>query len=383
MQTLVDFRSTPISPVPARLCACGCGKSVPPPKQKWYSDKCRWVADEDARKVLSTLSHHHEIGTATSEKMLALIPLLETRSSARSAREEQAFEQLDKLDLLILSQGLSEAEVRSEVRLIAGAFRLDFLALRPANIGEMLQYGRTIEILRDVGVSAQAGISEIRQYGWEAILIYKQLKQFPALVRALMAYGNPCRLAHEERTTRKMMRMARHIAEQKCNLNEPNVPTLLHGTLVWNLRYFGHDWERNEQIEVCELIEDLAQDLGTPSILLQTYRELAAFHCNEGQLEKSLEYCKQMEYVLNANTFPTYGRSSLLRPKIEILKRLGRRDEMVAVIEEYRKLYDSDRHLYHREQLKKWKKQLRLGFDLPEAQFATGVLAYTPRWEMN
>lgn len=379
MQALGALR--PQETLPSRPRCVVCGRPLRPGKRKFCSPECRFRADQNARQALSRrLSRHCETLNPTSLEMVSLAAKIKGRQTGKGAREEETAQELAATDALILKDGLSEGMIRAEIWLRASVIRLDFLTARPTSRGEFIEYARALEVLRDIGIGAHGSVSRIRRYGWEAIQIYRELKEYPALVRALIAYGNPGRLIGDLRTAHKVVRAAEHIVKEKCDLGDRNVLAIRHNTMTWSLRYFGQDWDRDKQEAVCK---ELLESAETPAQRLEAHRELASFWNHSGDPEKALEHCNELENLLRNYPFPNYGKASLRRPKIEAWKILGRRDEMIDVIEEYFRLYESDRNVYHFEQLAHWKKQYGLGFQLPPAEFGSGVLTYLPRSEMS
>jgi hypothetical protein len=130
----------------------------------------------------------------------------------------------------------------------------------------------------------------------------------------------------------------------------------------------------------------LAERLDTPSVWLETRRELAGYWSMREQFDEAQRELAALEALQKTTpSLPTYGAPTLLRPKIEYLFGTGNlndRDRAIHLIEkDYRDLYRQDPHDYYFRQLQRWKRHYRLSFDLVPPTYASPILIYLPRGE--
>jgi tetratricopeptide (TPR) repeat protein len=355
------------------------------PGRRYCTDSCRQGRDSKARQALSRLRRRAEFTMSPLERT-SLAAALEAGAISRSQRKYDICQELDNLDELLQRRGPADLDIRADVRFRAHVIRSRFLYEKPQDRDEVRQYRRALEILRDVGTESWSRIAEIRGYAEEVVRLYLNSGDFLGLAKALIACGNVRRLQGQDRIASSMATFAYHLIAEKCYVSkasEPDVKILLHNAAFWNLRLAPYRWSDRERIQKKHLIVDLATEVGTPSIWLETHRELTAYWSFVGDREKALEEFAALERLRETAAFPQYGGPCLIRPKIHVLLESGEkadRDEGIHLIEsEYLRLYNDDPHYYYYHQLKAWKKQFRLSIELREPTYGSAVLTYLPR----
>src|SRR5207244_1503952 len=142
---------------------------------------------------------------------------------------------------------------------------------------------------------------------------------------------------------------------------------------------------RNTAVQKCQQIIELAGRVDTPTIWIETYRELAGHFGKDWKYEDNARTALgHISRIRKENPgLTTYGAPTLLRPTIELLlgtRREAEKDEAIGMIEkEYLSLYHQDPHLYYWRQLKKWDRKYGLSLQVPAPTYASPILIYLPR----
>jgi hypothetical protein len=300
------------------------------------------------------------------------------------SRRDTVWDRLLKLDFLLERHGPSTWKLRAEVRAGAAAIR-EHLRRHPfKTIDHAYQYIHATELLIDVGMEAPIDIPRLRKYASVPVAFYLQYNDRPRLARSILVYANTWRLAGHERIAVRHMRAALHILEQWCDHNDPAVARLLHCALLHNLRFFGHLWSQEQRRKAKDRLLNLADAVATPSVWLETHRELVAYWNQTTNRDHAMKEYEALERLRTEHQFPEYGIFSLIRPKIHVLLDSGspqdRHDAIEMISGNCFDLYLGDRHRYYYDVLQSWKHTVsELSFELPSPEYGSAILTYLPR----
>jgi hypothetical protein len=312
---------------------------------------------------------------------------IETQPSSAGERRQGIWAELANLNRLLSLRGPQDQPTRTDVKQRAETIRILYEFEKPRNLDESYQYIQALEILRDVGVDGPRDLPTLLRYGWEAVQFYRRIKDFPRLGRALQALANTCRLGKDDATAKNLTLSAYNVLNEKCDSREVNVACLLHQSIFWILRLTARDMDRatgRRDPKVLRLVE-LAEQVNTPAIWLETRRELAGYFGVWGEIDRAKEQISKLQAIRKSNPDISAEAPTLLRPSIELLlhmDRPGARDHAVNLIRTtYMNLYRADPNLHYWNVLRRWSRDLRLSLALQQPTYASPILIYLPRDE--
>jgi hypothetical protein len=355
-------------------------------RQKYCSDECRSKHTAAYRKAMSRLRQKHAPITSDAE-LFALLLRLAQSAETPGERRDARWRDLHALDERLFRHGPIPA-LRSEMKEAVSAIRWEILSDGPATSDHAFQYIRCLEILRDLGVENSFEVPRLRRYAWEVVRFYLGIHDIPRMSKALIAYAHTWRLDNHEYQARDFYSYPYQILRRYPGPRDPTYWTLRHNATLWKFRYFVERLsadKRHERLEILRELVQLAKDIGTPGVRLETYRELVWYWGEGGRdRDRALDAHRELQELLAWHPFPSYGREALLRPKIHALIDSGipaDRQEAAHLVEtEFLPLYqDEDPHFYYYKPLLVWKTQLKLSFDPRKPVYGSPILTYLPR----
>jgi hypothetical protein len=308
-------------------------------------------------------------------------------SGSASALRYAIWNELLRLDGLLQRHGPATSELRYEIRTIAALIRQHLIAKRDKSAQDARQFVHATELLLDVGTEYPVNAMELRRYASDAIAFYLHTDDRPRLGRAILTYANTWRLTGQESKARWYFRHALNVLEEWCDRRDPIVAVTLHNALLHNLRFFVEHWGEQKRTSAREKLEELAGQVATPAVWLETYRELVHFWIMAGSRTRAMNAYEYLQKLLMEHPFPKYGRFSLRRPEIHVLLERGSTEDRRTALELIQKdcveMYLSDRHCYYYDTLLGWKaKYPELSLDpqsLPKPEYGAVILTYLPR----
>jgi hypothetical protein len=354
-------------------------------RRKYCSDECRSAHTAAYRQALSRLRSKHA-PIWSDDELFALILRLAKSPESPGERRDARWNDLHALDDRLFRHGPIPA-IRSEIKDEVSAIQAEILSEGLATSDHAFQYNRCLEILRDLGVEHPFEVPRLRRYAWEAVQFYMGINDILRMCRAVISYAHTWRLDNHEYQARNFYTYPYQILRRYLGPHDLTYWTLLHNATLWKFRYFVEHLsveKQHERLNVLRELEELATDIGTPSVWLETYRELA-WYWGEGGRDRAraLDAHQKLCELLVQHPFPPYGRVALLRPKIHALIDSGipaDRSEAARIVEtEFLPRYQEDPHFYYYGPLLMWKTRLKLSIDPPKPIYGSPVLTYLPR----
>jgi hypothetical protein len=346
------------------------------------SSKCNWEFDNNARKVRFLLDQKHQKDLAP-RAMLDFVTQTPSRSYSTDIHEIR--QELDFLDHSISVHGPDGATLQQGIKLRADKIRA-FLETRTyPHRDEIRAYVRSLEILRDTCSEGPEELALRRSQAGAAVWYYRHIHEGSSLARALMCFANACRMLGEKRDARQMARLAHNSVEKLRDATSPNTLLVLHQALALDLRSCTDGYNDCKEEQKHAALLDLADEINTPVIRLQTWHELAGYYRAGGSRVDGATEDALSRVVSLLETIPLspFYRLTSLRPKIEFAIIHDHEYAIELVQQEYLPLYRLGPRTSQLDNLRRWHQQLGLPFpsDLPRT-YDSPMLFYVPRGEL-
>ena len=320
---------------------------------------------------------------ASDEEMVALVARLASNPDSPGEHCDARWRDLQELDTLLSRIG-PIPPIREKIKIKASAIRNEFLVNRPRTSDEALQYIRTLEILRDVGVESLGDVPKLRKYSWEIVQYYLRIHDNLRLSKALIAHAHNWRLDGNEYEARNLYTYPYQILKEHPEGQNLDYWLLRHNATLWYSRFFLTERHGRKQHDAMKEIEAIARDVNTPEVWLQTRCELAGYWASvKRDRDRALEECWALEQLVSKHDFAEYGMLAVTRAKIHPLVdseiQSDQEKAVYLIRNDFRTLYLKHRHFYYVEPLRSWCSQLRFSLEFPPAICGSGILIYLPR----
>ncbi len=346
-----------------------------------HNDKHRQQETQNARQVRHRLGIRRDVMRAGG-RIAPFFGALGELPDSPGARKYAVWERQLELDGLLAKEGPATFDIRQAISVPSRAIRLHYLVEKPKNRDELHQYIHALKIIVDVGVDDLRVLPFLRDCSAEVLAFHLRSGNVCQLAMAAMRHGNVERLLGSERKCRDVMKQALHLLGESLEPWTTRRAVLYHNALFHYLRFFGADWDWDDQQKMMKEIIQRARDLHAHGARLETFREAARHFGSHGERDLALKYHAYLEELLKKHRFPQYGLPCLLRPKIHALlatKDSKDKENAIEAVLQYRTMYLSDRHCYYERQLLNWKRELGLGYDVPPSTYGAMTFTYLPR----
>lgn len=349
---------------------------------------------EDVRKALQNtaafFSRHHltrrELFTGTAA--IALTMLLEQSPNTNAACLDLWHQEASRLKKLLAAR--QDPATLQEVR--EGALALQGVLTAHNTKGRDAAYvwNACDELLRDVGEPGYSPrvIEYLQAYGWRVVQFWRMDRNYPKLAQALDALANLYRTESANpsdanaRQATQLILGAYHVIQgpyHKRVRNQVLLAPHLHQALLWKCRLILDAGEPQHAKEDYQRLQELAQDSGLLTVLLETLLEETAYFRLRGEVVKSEKKLAEAETVLRSLPFSAPALDlRLLRAQINFLEDTNKPREAEKHVTDYAKVWFKFPSAYQFRHIHAWQQRFALKLDPQKVSMSVRTFAMLP-----